>query len=170
MYNMKRIVFFTAIAIGVMMASCSLEQQAQVTPRMGISYPVCSHVESNSTDTLKAILNENGIYKIDSIHQGDTVRFMVALNASPNSLTAFLIEYDSTILSVRIDSTEKLQSGLLDTSDPEHGKLYFNPTCIGAQFPVRYIPLKAGSADIKLTVESDSKYSPYSISLTQPVE
>ncbi len=165
---MKRIVFF--IAIGAIMASCSLDQESQVTPQMGFSYPLCSHADSLYTDTLKVVLNENGIYKVDSIHTGDTVRFMVALNAYPNSLTAFSIGYDSTILSVRIDSTEKLQSGLLDTSDPEHGKLYFNPTCVGARFPIRYIPLKAGSADIKLTVESDSKYSPNSLSMIQPIE
>ena len=71
---------------------------------------------------------------------------------------------------MRALTIEKIQSVLLDTSDPQHGRLYFKPSCIGARFPAHYIPIKTGVADIKLTVESDSKYSPNSLSMIQPIE
>lgn len=167
---MKRVVFFIAIVVGVLMASCSLDQEVQVTPSVGTSHLICSHADSLYTDTLTAKRNENGVYKIGAIHKGDTVRFMITIVASPNSLTGFSMAYDSTILSIGLDSIEKIQSVLLDTSDPQHGKLYFKPSCVGARFPAHYIPIKTGVADIKLTVESDSKYSPNSLSMIQPIE
>ena len=98
---MKRVVFFIAIVVGVLVASCSLDQEVQVTPSVGTSHLICSHADSLYTDTLTAKRNENGVYKIGAIHKGDTVRFMITIVASPNSLTGFSMAYDSTILSIR---------------------------------------------------------------------
>lgn len=163
-----------AIALSVLMASCSLNQQAQYTPQLQCRNLICYHADSLYRDTLKVDkVNENGVYKMKPIHRGDTVRGVMILNAVTNTLIGFSISYDSTQMIVGIDSVEQIQSfkeALLDTSDPAHGVLRFKPMYNTAVFPFHYIPLKTGSADLKLTVESDSKYSPSSISMTQPVE
>ncbi len=168
---MKRVVFFIVIAVSVMTASCSLDQQSQYTPLLKCMNMVCYHTDSLYRDTLKyEKVDEKGVYKMKAIHKGDTVRAVIVLNAVTNTLTGFSITYDSTELIAQVDSVECIQHALLDTSDPAHGKLYFKPAFTYAAFPIHYIPLKTGSADIKLTVESDSKYSPNSLSMTQPVE
>lgn len=168
---MKRIVFFIAIAVGVMMASCSLDQQSQYTPQLKCYNLICHHADSLYIDTLKIDkMDDNGVYKMKAIHKGDTVRAVIILNAVTNTLTGFSIAYDSTELVAQVDSVSLIQSALLDTSDPEHGKLYFKPAYNYAAFPIHYIPLKTGALDLKLTVESDSKYSPSTLSMTQPVE
>lgn len=168
---MKRIVFFIALAVGVMMASCSLDQQSQYTPQLQCGNLICYHADSLYHDTLKVDkLDENGVYKMKAIHKGDTVRAVIVLNAVTNTLTGFSIAYDSTELTAQVDSVNLIQNALLDTSAPERGKLYFKPSYNYAAFPIHYIPLKGGSLDIKFTVESDSKYSPSTLSITQPVE
>ena len=163
-----------AIALSVLMASCSLNQQAQYTPQLQCRNLICYHADSLYRDTLKVdTVYENGVYKMKPIHRGDTVRGVIVLNAVANTLKGFSIAYDSTQMTIGIDSVEQIASfkeALLDTSDPAHGVLHFKPMYNIAVFPFHYIPLKTGSADLKLTVESDSKYPLYSILMTQPVE
>ena len=75
---MKRIVFFIAIAIGVVMASCSLDQQSQYTPQLKCRNLICYHADSLYIDTLKIDkLDDNGVYKMKAIHKGDTVRAVI---------------------------------------------------------------------------------------------
>lgn len=156
------------------MTSCSLNQQSQYTPQLQCRNLICYHADSLYHDTLRVDKKgENGVFKMKPIHKGDTVRGVMILNAVTNTLTGFSISYDSTQMTVGIDSVEQIASfkeALLDTSDPAHGVLRFKPMYNTAVFPFHYIPIKTGSADLKLTVESDSKFSPASISMTQPVE
>lgn len=168
---MKQLTFFAAVLVGIVLTSCSLDQQSQYTPQLQCRNLICYHADSLYIDTLKVDKqDENGVYKMKAIHQGDTVRGVVILNAITNTLTGFKIGYDSTEMSVQIDSVEIIRHALADASDPEHGMLQFKPAYSAAAFPFHYIPLKAGSANMTFTVESDSKFSPRTVSMVQPVK
>lgn len=168
---MKRLTFFAAVLVSIVLTSCSLNQQSQYTPQLQCRNLICYHADSLYIDTLKVDKqDENGVYKMKAIHQGDTVRGVIVLSGVTNTLTGFTIGYDSTQMSVGIDSISLIKDYLLDTSVPERGILRFKPAYNYAAFPFHYISLKIGSADMTLTVESDSKFSPSTIQMTQPVE
>lgn len=166
---MKHFLFAAAVAVSVVLASCSLTESSQYSPRVTAGTIVCSHADTVWNDTLRAIPRE-GIYRIDTIHVGDTVRFPVAVMSYTNHLVRFSVVYDTLALALQIDSVELLQEGLdMDLSQPERGKLEFKSGYNYAAFPIRYIPLKAGAPEIQLLVESDSKYPKSVLQMTQPV-
>ena len=72
---MKRLTFFAAVLVGIVLTSCSLDQQSQYTPQLQCRNLICYHADSLYIDTLKVDKqDENGVYKMKAIHQGDTVR------------------------------------------------------------------------------------------------
>ncbi len=172
--NMKRNLFF-AVAMVACLASCSWDQESQYTPTITPSYFVCHHADTTATgvllpfDTLSISMKDDN-YILDTVHTNDTVHFSIMLRSFTNNLTGFTIEYDSAQLAFTIDSISAIQHALDSTSVPSQCQLKFVPGYVVAVFPVRYIPRKTGTHDFKLTVTSDSKYSPVSYTLRQPVE
>ena len=171
---MKRNLFFL-LAIVACMASCTWDQESQYTPTITPSYFVCHHADTTATgallplDTLSFSVKDDN-YIADTIHTNDTVHFSIMLRSFTNNLTGFTIDYDSTALAFTIDSIQAIQHALDSTSVLSQCQLKFVPGYVVAVFPVHYIPRKTGTHDFKLTVTSDSKYSPVSYTLRQPVE
>ncbi len=167
--------FFLLLTAMVGLCGCNWESQSQFTPTITPSYLFCYHadsitigVDSLGRDTL-LVTYKDDIYRIDTIHTLDTVRFSLRLCSYENNLTGFSIEYDSTALAFGIDSIQSIQHALDSTSVPAQCQLKFVPGYVVAVFPVHYIARKSGVHDFKLTVSSDSKYSPVSFTLRQPV-
>ena len=167
---MKRFLFPLLAGIATVVSSCSLTDQAQYTPQIILSYMVCTHADSVYTDTLSFTQSVDGEYKMSPIHINDTIRFSVALNTYSNTLVGFSAAWDTSALQLSIDSIEAIRAGLDSTSAPVRGILKFNPGYNFAAFPMHYIPRKAGAHSLGFTVESDSKYSPSTLSVIQPVE
>ncbi len=171
---MKRNLFFALAAIACL-ASCSWDQESQYTPSITPSYLICHHADTTASgallplDTMSVRLKDEN-YVLDTIHTRDTVHFSILLRSYTNNLTGFTIDYDSAALAFTIDSVQAIQHALDSTSVPSQCQLKFVPGYVVAVFPVHYVARKTGTYDFKLTVTSDSKYSPVSYTLRQTVE
>ena len=177
-FFMKRFMkrnFFLLLTAVVGLCACDWESSSQFTPTITPSYLICHHADTTSTgavlppDTMSVRLKDDN-YILDTIHTHDTVRFSILLRSYENNLTGFSIEYDSTALAFTIDSIQAIQHALDSTSIPTQCQLKFAPGYVVAVFPVHYVPQKTGTYDYKLTVTSESKYSPTSYTLRQTVE
>ena len=172
---MKKIYFvILTMAIGVLAASCDLENNSQYSPQIALSLPVrsCGHVDTVVVkDTLGYRYDNDGKAVLDTIHVGDTVRMVVAISAQGNVLTGFQTTWDTAALQLEFLAMDSIAFAL-DTakSNIPAGTLTFLPGYNMAVFPIRYIPHKSVTTDITLEVQSDSKYSPTRFTIQQTAE
>ena len=172
---MKKIYFvILTMAIGLLAASCDLENNSQYSPQIALSLPVrsCGHAD---TVVVKATLgyhyDNDGKAVLDTIHVGDTVRMVVAISAQGNVLTGFQTTWDTAALQLEFLAMDSIAFAL-DTakSNIPAGTLSFLPGYNMAVFPIRYIPRKSVTTDLTLEVQSDSKYSPTKFTIQQTAE
>ena len=108
-------------------------------------------------------------YVADTISLSDTAFFMVGFGSRANDLTAALITFDSSAVSLRCNLADEIRA-VLDTATREAtAQLYFIPGYNFVMFPISYSPKKADTHKIVFEVRSDSKFSPVSCTLLQPV-
>lgn len=172
---MKKISFvILTMAVGLLAASCDLENNSQYTPQIALSVPVrsCGHADIVVVkDTLGYRYDKDGKAVIDTIHVGDTVRMVVAISAQGNTLTGFQTTWDTAALQLEYLAMDSIAFAL-DTakSNIPAGTLVFQPGYNMAVFPIRYIPRKSVTTDLTLEVQSDSKYSPSTFTIQQTAE
>ena len=173
--SMKKIYFvILTMAIGLLAASCDLENNSQYSPQIALSLPVrsCGHVDTVVVkDTLGYRYDNDGKAVLDTIHVGDTVRMVVAISAQGNVLTGFQTTWDTAALQLEFLAMDSIAFAL-DTakSNIAAGTLTFLPGYNMAVFPIRYIPRKSVTTDLTLEVQSDSKYSPTQFIIQQTAE
>ena len=173
--SMKKIYFvILTMAIGLLAASCDLENNSQYSPQIALSLPVrsCGHADTVVVkDTLGYRYDNDGKAVLDTIHVGDTVRMVVAISAQGNVLTGFQTTWDTAALQLEFLAMDSIAFAL-DTakSNIPAGTLSFLPGYNMAVFPIRYIPRKNVTTDITLEVQSDSKYSPTQFIIQQTAE
>jgi len=109
-------------------------------------------------------------YMLDTISLSDTTYFMVGFGSRGNDLTAALITYDTAAINLKCHLADEIEA-VLDTAltDESTAQLYFIKGYNFILFPVTCTPKKAGVHKLVFQVKSESKYSPVSCTLMQPV-
>ncbi|MBR3647003.1 MAG: hypothetical protein IKN59_01250 [Paludibacteraceae bacterium] len=153
---MKRIVPILFIAlVGLLFSSC-LDTKSEFTPEISVS-----KFYTLSGDTLSFRFDsQSNCYNIDSILVGDTITGAVGFAALGNMLVSTHVGWDSTYLEVWSVFTDEFKNILLSNSDLEALNLYFPTGYNYLGLPLYIVPQKAGSTALKLTVVTDSKFSP----------
>lgn len=150
---MKRII--PIVFVAVLLSSC-LETQSHYTPEIATSKFVTNH-----GDTLKFRFDElSGLYNLDSLHVGDTITGAVGFASLGNNLLSAHVAWDSTRVRVWSEFTPDVLNVLLSNSDTAALNLYLPIGYNYLGFPLYLVPRQAGSTSLKLTVVTDSKYSP----------
>jgi len=157
------------------MTSCLDNVKSDYTPRILVSelYVNPYYVKDTlyARDTISIRYNtKSEKYMSDTMLQGDTVMFGVAFDAQGNNLVSTRVEWDSTTVQAWFGINDDIKKALSDTTDLGDGSLSYVPGYNVASFPVYLLPKKAGSHTIKMTIETDSKYSPVSNSFDLIVE
>lgn len=153
--------------IACAMTSCLDNIQSDYTPRILISDLYVNPYYINDTlhvrDTIHIRYNTTSEkYLSDTMLLGDTVMFGVAFDAQGNNLMSTQIEWDTTNVQAWFGVNDAIKKALSDTTNLHSGNLSYVPGYGVASFPVYLLPKKAGAHTIKLTVATDSKYSPKS--------
>ena len=99
----------------------------------------------------------------DSLCVGDTARMSIALNGYLNTLTYFTASTDTSALDLAIEVLPEQMAVLTTGTDLEGCKLTFvSEQVIAFTLKLRYVPRKAGSPRIDMTLGSNAgePYSP----------
>lgn len=154
---MKTKIFILLSAITIALAACNLTNTNNRTPEIGVL-----NIISNKSDTLIAHLtDEGGVYKLDTIHVGDTVLFKVVLNGYYNNLSEFLLANSDTASTTLLFPTQtSLDSVFSKTkSDITKGYFQFLPNYKSIYLPVRYVAKKESSdATLSFYLSSDAEF------------
>ena len=171
----KLFVLLSVLVVALMMTGCLNQVQADYTPEISCSYLYVNPVVNGDTilgakDTLLLTydMKENS-FITDTLALGDTVMLSAAYYTVSNNLVSVKIKWDSTETALWYTLNEKIEKVLTDRSDVAAGQLYFNPGYNLVAFPIYVSPLQVGKTSFSLTVESDSKFSTYSLNFTLPV-
>jgi len=150
---MKRIIPITLVVF--FLSSC-LETKSEYTPEITMS-----KLTKNDGTTLDFRYDGNlNLYNVDSIHVGDTLVGAVGFASLANNLISTHIDWDSTCMHLWSTFTSDFTGILLSNSDTATLDLYYPTGYNYAGLPLHIVPLKAGSTPLKLTVVTDSKFSP----------
>ena len=143
--------------ITVYFSSCSLEGQSNYTPQI---FLLRNPLLQNGDSLFSYYTDEGGVYRLDTIHTGDTVRFHLYMEGYSNNLLACYIK-ESTDSTAKIILPDKnsMDSIFLPTSDYAGGKFLMNGKSTSLLFPLRYVALRLSeSAKIQFTVVSDANF------------
>lgn len=114
--------------------------------------------------------------RTDTLSIGDTVVFAATYYTHMKNLISVKIEWDSDRMDLWYTLTDEIKKALDKTKYTDQntalaetsGLLYFNPGYSRVTFPTYFVAKDKGVLPLKLTVESDSKFSPMQIHLTIP--
>lgn len=171
---MKTKIFLFLAAIVAILSSCDLEGTNNRTPQIDF---FC--INNTASDTLAFYrTDESGVYRLDTIQQGDTLFFGVAFYGFYNNLVSFqLTQSDTTATQILLPTQSSMDSLFVSSvSDYPKGKFVFQSGVNNAYMPFRFIAKKA-SENVKLTftlisdAQLDSFYgsNSFSFSLKTPI-
>lgn len=165
----KASLFCMMTIVACAMTSCLDNVRSDYTPRILMSPLYVNPYYVNDTlhaqDTLYVRYNEKAERSVsDTMLRGDTVMLGLAFDAGGNYLISSRVEWDTTAVKAWLGINDEIRSAMSDTTAISSGYLPYKPAYNVVSFPVYIVPQKAGSHTIKITVESDSKYSPASAS------
>ena len=150
---MKRLI---PILLSVLCLSSCLNTQSHYTPEIAMSMMV-----TTSGDTLPFRYDElSGLYNADSLFVGDTIVSAVGFASLGNNLVSAHVDWDTTSVYIWSRFSEDVKQVFLPQTDTLTLDFYFPAGYNYYGMPLYLIPKKAGSSALKLTVVSDSKYSP----------
>jgi len=169
---MKNLHVLISLVLPLTLLSCSYEE-ASFSPYIQVSNLYLNPVYLGSSivsaeDTLQLTIKD-GVYVIDTISMGDKVVFAAAYGSLGNELTACRCTFDTTQLNMWATLGDDFQQILLPGTDLRQIQLLITPGYNYVTFPINYQPLRSGTYDFTLKVESDSKFSPASYTFRQPV-
>lgn len=171
--------FFFLLVLAIAMTSCFDGTGTHTTPQMmfGNLYVNPQFVGDSLIgvkDTLGTRYDtEIGMEYLDTIQLGDTIMFPALFTSEMNNLVSIIATYDTTRVNLWFDIDSENQAvvkALATGSKPEKGLLLFNPMYNLFAFPIYMVPQAAGAHPIKITVTSDSKFSPNSAVFTMLVK
>ncbi len=149
-------IFFTILFIGFF-SSCTLEGESNYTPEiLFLNNPKLQNGDSLSF----YYTDEGGVFRLDTIQVGDTVKLNLYMHGFANNLLAFYIK-DNTESALKLVLPEKnsMDSIFLPTSDYADGKFLMDGKSTTLFFPLKYIALKpASKPKIQFTIVSDAKF------------
>lgn len=157
---MRRSVFFLAISLlmSLFMCSCLDGAKSDFTPQI-----MTSIFLRNGQDTLRLKSDSTGIYTLDTLAVGDSVRYAIRCETYSNDLLSVSLKQEGTSVKNEVVADNVLASVILPSSNVESCKLDFINGLNGIQFPMLMTAQAEGSAVMTFTVESDSKFSPANI-------
>jgi len=169
---MKNQLVLISILFPLAFLSCSHEE-ASYTPFIQVSNlylnPVYDGDKIVSADDTLQLTFQSGVYVIDTISVDDKVVLAAAYGSLGNELTACRCTFDTTQLNMWATLGEDFQRILLPETDLRNIQLMIKPGYNYVAFPLNYQPMKSGTYDFTLKVESDSKFSPVSYTFRQPI-
>lgn len=170
---------FILLALTCIATSCINNAESHTTPQMmfGNLY-VNPQFVGDSLIGAKDTLDDHYDVKlekvyVDTLQLGDTVMFPALFTSNTNNLVSVVATYDTVNINLWFDidpQSAEMNKALTSASNPQEGRLYFNPMYYITTFPIYIVPQAAGSYPIKLTVTSDSDYPTYSVEFTLPVK
>ncbi len=140
-------------ALALFVCACTMTSclsEAQSSPEIYLP----THMIRTTSDGL-----QDTISVVDTLAAGDTVRLNVLLNGGFNSLTGFQAQAsDAPALDLRLEVDSTLQKMLAAGSDPDKATLVFQPEAnlIVCTFWMRFVPQKAGTLPIQMTVSNSA--------------
>jgi hypothetical protein len=149
---------FVGFVVGMLIfSSCNLDSMSNYTPR--ISFLQAPVLQNGDSLHIKYTSTEDE-FLLDTVSVGDTVMFVLHLNAYSNNITNFMLTQSADSVS-RLVLPEKssLDSITLPTSDYKAGKFVFKPNYSMMVFSFGYVaksPTKTGKLSVYL--ESDAKF------------
>lgn len=154
---MKTGIFIVLVLAIFTFSSCELTGESNYTPDI---YFIHNPVRG-TTDTLnRYYTDKSGVFLMDTISVGDTVLFMLYLEAYANNLTAFYLQQSQDSVSeILLPDRESMDSIFLSTSDYGKGTFLLDGTHSALVFPFRYVALKpSNSAKINIAIVSDAHF------------
>jgi hypothetical protein len=153
------ILLFAAIVITF--SSCELEGGSNYTP--DISFYA---ITNQNNDTLQLYYTDvSAVYKLDTIHVGDTITFKLLLDGFTNNLTSLsIVQSADSCTRISYPETSSMDSLFLSSSEYQKGKFLFQDNIVALYLPFKYIPLKeSNEAYVIFTIVSDADFSNSSI-------
>lgn len=175
MKTISRLMFICMLV--PMLTSCLGNAKSDYTPSIGISYILVNPIYRNDTligamDTMNVKYDDKlSAYRLDtlSISKNDTIVFAAGYNSFGNDLIAAKVNFDTTAIAFRLAMNDEFMKVLTDKSDVRNAQLYFAPGYNYVSIPMGYKPIKTGMHTIEFVVESNSKFSPSTLTMIQPV-
>lgn len=163
---MKKSLWIVLFISALAMSSC-LSSKYMTTPAIGLD----PEIVVNGTDTIGIFINsEEKAYSIDTVQVGDSVAVNVVFDAVGNELTKAYIGFKSEYMDVVIDDSNLVDGDIITRTDAQNSITY--DVVLGYRaiiLKVIYVPKKAGMGKLEFRVESNSEYSPTSMSLLVPI-
>jgi len=169
---MKKTIVLSFLAGLLLLSACSSSDETQYKPVFAFSYLVVYPQFGLTPDTIDFHADAAAqCYVIDSIDTADTLAFTVGLIGYGNMLTAFSANWKTADLSLALTDTLSLKQVLTPASSIKQCQLYFWSGFTALPVSMRLVPQLTGPShtDFRLTVVSDSKYSPSDITFRLPV-
>lgn len=170
--NMRKILISLMVPMmALAVTSCVDNVQSNFTPEIRISVPFLSPYYIGDTlhakDTLALHYNESlKMYVTDTIQVGDTLLVGTMFYAYGNNLLSTRVKWDTTAVRTWFRLNTTILDAMTDTTQISTGYFPFSPNYNMVSFPIYFTPITAGVHPIEMTVETDSKYSPRSISFS----
>jgi hypothetical protein len=159
-----RILYFLLLAAIVPLVLTSCEGSAASTPELYASSRLVRTTPSGARDT---------ILISDTLHVGDTLRWYLLADGRFNTLQSFQATCDTSVFSMAMEVDTSDSTVFAKETDLSKAKLVFMPGKVYAcSVWLRFIPRKAGTQEIELSIASDAgeKYSPRSWTYTSTVK
>lgn len=162
---MKKLVLPLFSLLMALLTSC-LNGKYETTPSVIVD-PV---ILVNETDTIGIIFNvQESKYSTDTMFIGDTLLISVAFDAVGNNLTAGQIKYQSEYADLNVLDVDKLGDVFTPTVATDSYSFTIATGYRGVVLQFQYVPKKVGKAQLDFVVQSDSEYSPSSLTLLTPI-
>ncbi|MCQ2311084.1 MAG: hypothetical protein MJZ64_04975 [Paludibacteraceae bacterium] len=169
---MKKL-FPIIIAVAFGMTACD-SKPSQYTPYISLSYfylnPIFDNGKIISAEDTLNVHTVDGLLVLDTITMQDTVVFAAGYGSIGNDLVSARVMFDTTQVNMRASLSEDITKILLPISDIRNLQLFINPGYLYVSIPLGYRPLQQGTHRMQFVVESDSQFSPRSVTYFQPVK
>lgn len=154
---MKKAFSLLLFVVTFFFVSCDFSGESNYTP--GIFF-LQSPIK-NSKDTIRVgIAGEQDLLLLDTIQVGDTVRFVMRMEAYANRLTALSLKHTpANAAKIILPPVENLDSTFNSNSDYDKGDFYLDPLYSSLFMVFSYVALEPGNdARLEMTVVSDAKF------------
>jgi len=156
---MKIRFFILSGLIALAVTSCNINGSSNNTPEI---YFVTSPFVSISDTLNRYRTDDPSVFRMDTIHVGDTVTFRLLLYGYTNNLTTYYVaQSDTSSTKVLLPAVTSLDSVFISSaSDYSKGKFVFKNKITSLYFPFKYVAKKASNdAKISFSLVSDANFS-----------
>ena len=157
------ILFFVSL---IFLPSCLNESKFETTPAVLID----QNLIVNGTDTIGVkYLADESKYCFDTIAVDDTLCIWMAFDAVGNNLTKGVINYKSEFAELTVVANEDLSEVITPTVADGSYSIDVITGYRAIILQLLYVPVKAGTGELQVRVESDSQYSPAQLNILTPI-